>query len=140
MASVSNWTEGILLSLAFVGILGFVVGSFNVMYGERYNVGLSDNAGTEALFIEYQDTAQTQIEGGEAEFDAEQGITLKSSWGLVKDVIGILWNFLSGGWIEDVISLFKLGEAGTILAKTLRIIYFLSLVFAVLYALFKVGF
>lgn len=139
MASVQGWSEGIILSLVFVAVLTLVVGNFNLMYEKNYATPFSDNSGAEQLFINYQDTAQNQIQGGEVQFDAQQGITLKSSWGLAKDAVTITWNFISGGWIEQTVSAWNLGEAGTALAKGLRIIYFLSLVFALLYALFKVN-
>jgi|TARA_Y100000310_G_scaffold113968_1_gene112404 hypothetical protein len=139
MASVSGWTEGILISLLFLTVFGIVIAGMNIQYGENYNLGLTDNS-TEQLFIEYQDTAETQIKGGDVEFDAQQGITLKESYALTKDLINIIWTFLSGGFIEDLVSLLNLGTAGTALAVTLRILWFLSLVFALLYALFKVAF
>ena len=131
--------RGIILSLVFVAVLSVVVGGMNVMYNQEYDVPFSDNSGSESLFITYQDTAQEQIGGGEAEFDAQQGITLKSSWGLAKDAVSITWGFISGGWIEETVDAWNIGESGTILAKGLRIIYFLSLVFAILFALFKVA-
>lgn len=136
-ASISGWVEGILFSLAFVAILAIIVGNFNIMYNQNNDVGLSDNS-TENLFIEYQSTAQNQLEGGEVQFDATNGISLKSSYGITMDAIKIAWTFISGGWIEKLVDTWNLGEAGTALARTVRIIYFLSLVFALLYALFKV--
>lgn len=139
MSSVSGWSEGIILSLAFLTVFGFIVANMNAMYGKNYNIGLSDNS-TEQLFINYQETAQSQIEGGEVEFDSQQGVTLKSSYGLAKDVIRISWTFLSGGWIETLASYWNVGESGLALARALRILYFISLVFALLYALFKVVF
>lgn len=139
MGSLQGWTEGIILSLVFVAVLTLVIASFNVMYSKNNNLPFSDGSGSEQLFINYQDTAQEQIKGGDVEFDASQGITLKSSFGLAKDAISITWNFITGGWIEQTVSAWNIGEAGTALAKGLRIIYFLSLVFALLYALFKVA-
>ena len=139
MGSVSGWTEAIILSLVFLSVLTIVIVNMNVSYGKNYNLPFTDNSGSEPLFVNYQDTAQTQIKGGEVEFDAQQGITLKSSWGLAKDAVSIVWGFLSGGWIEQTVNAWGLGESGTVLAKGLRILYFLSLVFALLYALFKVS-
>lgn len=139
MGSVSSWTEGIILSLVFVTVLTIVVGSFNILYSKDNSLPFSDNSGSQQLFINYQDTAQQNIQGGDVAFDAQQGITLKSSWGLTKDAVSITWNFISGGWIEQTIEAWNLGESGTALAKGLRILYFLSLVFALLYALFKVA-
>lgn len=138
MGSISGWTEGVLLTLAFLTIFGIVVAGFNLMYDKNNSIGLSDESGAEQLFIEYQDTSQQQIKGGEVEFDAEQGITLKSSYGITKDVLSIMWSFISGGFIEQLAEAWNVGEAGLVFAKALRVIYFLSLVFALLYLLFKV--
>jgi len=139
MGSVSSWSEGIILSLVFLSVLTLIVVNFNVLYSKNYALPFNDNSGSEQLFINYQDTARTNIQGGEVAFDANQGITLKSSWGLAKDAVTITWNFISGGWIEQTVNAWNLGESGTALAKGLRILYFLSLVFALLYALFKVA-
>lgn len=138
MGSISGWTEGIILSLVFIAVLGFVVADFNVLYSKNNSMPFVDNSGSEALFIQYQNTSQTQIDGGEVDFSADQGITLKSSYGLAKDAIKIVWAFLSGGWIEQTIGAWNLGQSGTALAFGLRILWFLSLVFGLLYALFKV--
>lgn len=138
MGNVSGWTEGILLTLAFIAVLGIVIAGFNLQYNKNYSLGITDPSGSEELFIEYQDTAEQQIQGGEVEFSAIEGITLKSSYGITKDAINIVWSFLSGGFIENLASKWNVGDAGMILARTIRIIWFLSLVFALLYALFKI--
>lgn len=140
MGTIANWTEGIILSLVFLTVLTLIVGNFNLLFSKNNVLPFQDNSGSEQLFIRYQDTAQENIQGGEVEFDANQGITLKSSYGLAKDAIKITWAFISGGWIEQTVQAWNIGQAGTALAKGLRIIYFLSLVFALLYALFKVAF
>lgn len=138
MSNVSAWTEGILLTLAFITILGIVIASFNALYDQDYSVGITDDT-TEQMFINYQDTAEQHIKGGEVEFDADQGISLKDSYGLAVDIINIAWTFLSGGFIENIASMWGVGESGMVFAKAMRIIWFLSLVFALLYALFKVA-
>lgn len=138
MSNISGWTEGIILTLAFLAVLTIVVADMNVKYDKNYDIGINSGNTTEQLFIQYQNTSQTQIQGGEVEFDAVNGISLKSSYGLTKDAISIVWGFLSGGFIEDIINKWNLGEAGTILAVSIRILWFLSLVFALLYALFKI--
>lgn len=140
MGSLSLWGEGILLSLLFLTAFTLVIsgyGGFNELYNGNYNSGLSDDANTQQLFIEYQDTAAEQIEGGEAEFDAEQGITIKSSWGLVKDFLRIIWRFITGTWIEQIVTAWGIGAAGTALAVTFRVLFFISIVAGVLYGLFK---
>lgn len=137
MGNISGWTEGIILSIAFVVVLSIVIAGYNLNYNKDYTLPISDNQ-TESLFIRYQETSQSQIEGGEVQFDANQGISLKQSYGLSKDAINIVWSFISGGWIERTAELWNVGESGMALARALRTLYFLSLVFALLYALFKV--
>ena len=134
---ISGWTEGILFSLAFVLILSLVITNFNGLYGEDNQIGLGTNT-TASAFINYQDTSGQQITGGEVDFDSSSGITLRSSWGVVKNIFSIVSNFLTGGWIEDIFAMTNLGEAGQIWAKYLRIIYVISLILAILYILFKV--
>ena len=134
---LSGWTEGILFSLAFVLILGVIVTNFNGIYEKDFQIGLGTNT-TANAFINYQDTAGEQITGGEVDFDSSSGITLKSSWGIVKNAFSMVSSFLTGGWIEDIFTMTNTGEAGQIYAKYLRILWVLSLILAVLYILFKV--
>lgn len=135
--SLSGWAEGILFSLAFVLILTVVVINFNGMYNKDNQIGLGTNTTAED-FTDYQDTAGNKILGGEVDFDSASGITLKESWGITKRVFKITTEFLTGGWIEQVFYMMNLGEAGQIWAKYLRIIWILSLIFSILYILFKV--
>ena len=135
--SLSGWIEAILLSLTFVLILGLIVTNFNGLYNKNNQIGLGTNS-TSSAFVRYQDTAGDQILGGEVDFNSASGITLASSWGITKEVFNIVGTFLTGGWIENVFEMINLGEAGQIWAKYLRILWILSLIFAILYILFKV--
>lgn len=135
--SLSGWSEGILLSLAFVIVLGLIVTNFNGLYEKDHQIGLGTNT-TANQFVDYQGTASEQIRGGEADFDSLSGITLKSSWGITKEVFNIVGSFITGGWIEQIFEYSNAGEAGQTLAKYFRVLWFLSLIFAILYILFKV--
>ena len=132
--SMSGWTEGILLSVLFVMVLGIVFAGLNSSYGESYDIGLSTNA-TQEAFENYQDTLDAQIGSGEADFTSSSGLTLKSSWGIIKSGTGIIWSFLTGGWIETTVMYMG---APPELALIMRILYFLSIGFIVLKILFKV--
>jgi len=135
--SLSGWIEGILLSIAFVVIFGVIVVSMNNSYNQNNTVPIGDNNATQQ-FVNYIDSASSEIRGGEADTQSDAGITLRSSWGITKSVFGVVGSVLSGGWIETAFSLTQLGDAGQIYAKYLRIIYVISLIFAILYILFKV--
>lgn len=134
---LSGWTEGILLTLATVLVIGLIITNFNGLYGEDYELGLGTNT-TASSFIQYQDDASSEIQGGEANFNSDAGITLSSSWGITKQVLTITSAFITGGFIEDLFLMSNLGEAGQIWAKYLRVIWFISLIFGILYILFKV--
>jgi len=131
---MSGWTEGILLSILLVAVLGIVVAGMNVKYGQNYDIGLGADT-TESAYIEYQDTLDREIGGGEVEFSANQGLTLKSSWGIIKSGINIIWNFLTGGWIESIVAYMHLPS---VVGVILRILYFISVGFIILTILFKV--
>ena len=132
---MSGWTEGILFTILIVGILGIIVGGMNVKYNKDYQIGLGGNV-TENAFIEYQSTLDREISGGEAVFDAQSGLTLKSSWGIIKSAGDIIWQFFGGGWIETIMTDYM--HLPPIVANTFRVLYFLSIGFIILKILFKV--
>lgn len=137
MSNISGWTEGIIFSIAFVVTFALVIGGLNSELGRTFEVPIADNH-TMDSFVSYMNTSKSQIDTGEAKFDATQGVTVKSSWSIAKGVLDILWNFFSGGWIENTAELLNLGEGMLAFAKILRIIYFISVIFAVIYIFFKV--
>lgn len=136
--SLSAWTESILFIIAFIAITAVIVVNFNYLYDKDYQIGLGANTTVGDKFINYQETASGAIEGGEADFTSLNGLTLKSSWEMSKTVFSIVGGFITGGFIEDSFRTMGLGESGLILAKWLRVLFFISLVFAILYILFKV--
>jgi hypothetical protein len=75
---------------------------------------------------------------GDVEFNAISGLSLKSSWGIARDFVVIIWTFLSGGWINNIIAFWNLGLVGTWLGRKLQVLYVVGLIFGLLYALFKI--
>lgn len=137
MADLGGWTEAILLSLAGVAIVTIILTSMNLDYNKTYDVGITDGT-TESLFVTYTNQSQDRIQGGETTLDGGQGITLKDSYNLMKDLMNVLWTFLSGGWIEHLASMMNLGAAGMVMARVFRLLFVISLVFTLIYILFKV--
>lgn len=132
--SMGGWTEGILLSILIVSLLVIVIGGLNSQYGKNNQIGLGGNT-TQQAFVDYQETLDREIGGGEVEFSANQGLTLKSSWGIIKSVFSIILGFLTGSWVSTIVLYMKLPM---IVAITFRILYFVSLGFIILKILFKV--
>ena len=131
-SNFSGWAEVILLLFCTVNVYGLIIADLNNNYGQNNVVPFTDSAGVEGLFISYQNTSQTGVIGGDVDFSAEQGLTLKSSFSLIKNALTIIWSFISGGGIEEIINSFGLGLPGAALAKALRVLYFLGLVWFVI--------
>ena len=136
MGNMSGLTEGIIVSLIFVVLFTAVIANLNTTYDEDYNVGLS----TDALddFNSYAGNAHEQT-GGEVE-STNQGLTLVSSWKMAKGLYSTLWSFFNGSWINTIIiDMLKIGgSAGYILALTLRTLFLLTLLFAIIKLFFKI--
>lgn len=136
-SSLTGWAETILFSLGFLAVFGIVIAAFNGLYGKTNVVPLVDTA-TESAFTDYISNSTNSIDEGEVLFTQQDGIALKTSYSIIKGILNIVWNFISGGWIEQLASLLQLGEAALILARILRIIYFISVILILIYVIFKV--
>jgi preprotein translocase subunit SecG len=146
MANLTSWTEGILLTLAALTCILIIFGVMDIQYGQNYSnclsggcgqPGLSDNSGATNAFINNASNLQQQTQNGTVGFDSN-GISLSTTYTIVQTGVGIIWSFLSGGFLENLINAMNLGAAGTAIATALRIIWFLGIVFFILYLLFKV--
>ncbi len=132
--SLGGWIEVILFSILFVAVFAIVIGGMNNRYGKDYQVGIGANT-TESALINYQGTLESQTKEGEATFTSTEGLTLKSSWGMIKNIVTIVWDFLTGGWIETIVIYMKLP---LIVALIFRVLYFISIGLILLTILFKV--
>ncbi len=134
--SISGWVEGIALVILFLGIFGSIISGMNTHYGKDYQIGLGTQInGTKQALIDYQDTASGEITGGEAEFTTSQGLTLKSSWGILKSIGSVIWGFFSGGFIETIIVNWI--HLNMEVAIILRVLWFISVIFAIVTVLFR---
>ena len=135
MANFSHWIEGMIFIVLFAVLITGVVGNFNSLYGKSNDVGLGMNSTQNAL-VNMQDTGQTNINEGEASFNSLYGLNLFSSWALIKQIAGVVWSFLTGGFIENIATnmLGLPAEVGLMF----RILYFISILMVILYILFKV--
>jgi hypothetical protein len=137
-ASMEGWTAvGVGLVVLLV-CLGIVITEMNVMYSQNHDAtfGMS-SATTKAQFEAYQGTLQTGMQG-EASTNAINGISVVSSWGVIKAGLSMCWDLVTGQWIYNAIMLMQLGGAGTILAWGLRLLFVFSIGFILLKILFKV--
>ena len=91
--SFSGWVEGVLLVILFMGILTGVISNMNIHYGTAYEVGIGDTiTSTQGNLTRQVTTGSDAILEGEPEVSTE-GLTLKSSWGILRGVSSTLWSF-----------------------------------------------
>lgn len=139
MSSFNSWTETILMIILFVGVFSLITYNLNQEFGQSFEVPFLNFTNNSYQDLKnYQGNATQQIDEGEVQFNQEQGITLKTSFALAKGILNTIWRFITGGFIRDAVATLGLGKAGDQLADILQILFFISMIFALLYLLFKV--
>lgn len=137
MAVLSGWTETILLSLAFVIVITVGVAGMNGMYHKSNVIPLVDNH-TMSSFVSFANSSQKDIHGGTVLTGSVFGVNIAQSYKILLGVLDLVWNFISGGWINSLAGMMMLGASGMWLATVFQIIWFLSILFGLLYIFFKV--
>lgn len=137
-SSLSGWTEAGVGIIVFLLCLGIIVVGLNVEYSKNYDstFGITSNS-TQASLEDYQQTLETGLEG-EAETNAINGINIVSSWGVIRSGLYLVMDMVTGGWIQNAISLLNWGSAGDFLGWGLRLLFIFSIAFIFIKILFKV--
>lgn len=139
MGNMKGVGEGIILMLLFVILLGVVVANYNTLYSTNHSVGLDTSALDD--FTAQVQTGNDQIIGGEAT-QVNDGLSLTTSWALAKGFFGVAWSFINGSWISQIIigMLGLGGTAGVTIALVLRMLFLITIIWAVIKLFFKVVF
>lgn len=134
--NMASWTEGIIICLIFIIATTVVVSNFNTRYGTNNTIGLDTSSLDE--FNSLADSSNAQINEGQTSLTSF-GLTLLSSWALAKGIFGVLWSFFNGQWINYIIlnMLQVANPIGSIIAVTLRVLFLLSLVLAIIKLFFR---
>lgn len=137
-ASLSGFSEAIIGVLLFLSCIVIVMVAMNHDYGQNYDptFGITTNETANAL-NNYPGTLQAGMEG-EASTNAIQGVNVVSSYGIIKEGLSIVFQFLTGGFIQNAVGLLNLGQAGTILGLSLRLLFILAVGFILIKIIFKV--
>jgi len=129
--SLSGWTEVALLSTLFMLLIVIVIANFNVTYEQNHDgtFGLSNHlTTTEGDLSSYQDTLQQSVKQGQAS-STGLGLSLTTTWNIISSGATIMWNFLTGGFIEQIAGMMRLP---VIVGRILRILFVLSIGFIIL--------
>lgn len=137
--TMQGWSETVIIMVLVVIVATILIGGFNDLYSEDHQLAGLNTSAFEKSYEDYQTSAQTKIEEGDAGFIANTGLVLVTSWDLIGNSYKIIKDFVLGGWIRTIIvDYMRFGEAGEKFAFILRGIYFTALIFIILKILFKV--
>jgi len=135
MGSFSGMTEGIIMALLFVVLTGAVIGYLNLEYGENFETGLDTSGLTD--FYDATDAAYDATTGEVTQ--TNDGLSLTSSWKMLKGLVTVSWGFINGSWINDLMVMIKLtGVAGYTVGMVLRVLFLGLILFAIIKVFFKV--
>ena len=135
--TLQGWTEGIIIALLFVVVLGIVVVGMNDLYEKDHKIVGLETSGFLDATESYQKGIEEKYRGGEASFLAQIGLTLKTSWDIIFSTMNLVWSFITGGWIETITTDYM--KLPRVVGLIFRMLYFLSIGFIILKILFKIS-
>ena len=133
-SSITTWTFAIVLVLVMIILLqSQVLTPMNEIYGKNYETGLNTSAFDS--FEELQTSAHSEVEGSEVS-QTSDGLTLLSSWAIIKGVYSTLTDFADGTFFRTLFTA-NLGFP-PIIATMFTILMWISLVLIIVYIFMKV--
>ena len=130
-----GWGEGMMFFVLFLLVFTIIIVSMNSIHdGEDYVVEGFDTSDIQESFGGYQESMEEKITGGEASFLSAVGLTLSTSWNILTSLFSMLMSFVTGGFIQTIISYLKLPD---IVGFILRGLFITALGFIILRALFN---
>lgn len=135
--SLSGWAETAILVTLFMLLIGLLIVNMNVNLDEDYDstfVGSDRLEDIQDDLIGYQDTLEQGVKEGQAT-SSGTGLGWTDAWNILSGGAKIMWNFLTGGFIEDIFSLMRFP---IIVGRLLRILFVLSIGFILLKLVLRV--
>lgn len=135
--SLSGWSEVAVFVTLFVLLFIGLIAEMNVKYNQAQDgtFGLSGLATTtQGNISDYQATLQQSVSQGQSD-SSGFGISLTTTWGIISAGANVMWTFLTGGWIEQLVGLTHLPN---VVGTFLRIIFVLSIGFIILRLVLKI--
>jgi hypothetical protein len=129
--SLSGYVEVALMTTLFMLLFIGLIAEFNVKIGKTYDgtFGLSSSlASTQSDLEGYQATLEKSVKEGQSS-STGLGISLSTTWGIISSGATIMWNFLTGGFIETIGGMLRLPTA---VSQILRVLFVLSIGFIIL--------
>lgn len=132
-ASLTSWIFGtLLIILILILVTTQILGPMNTTYNKSFDTGLS----TDAL-DDYQEAIQgadEKIKGGEVTQE-DQGLSLKEAGSIGKLLYNTIWNFVTGGFIDNLLT--DVLGFPAIVGTIVRLMFITSLILIIVYLFTK---
>lgn len=138
MASLSSMSEAVIGIILVLLCLGVIIMGMNQTYNKNYDPSFGINTQDAKNNVsDYQNTVGTGLQGKASE-NALTGVNVLSSYSIVQSGITMVINILTGQFIQNIIGLLQLGEAGVYLGWAFRLLFILALAFVLIKIIFKI--
>jgi hypothetical protein len=135
--SLAGWTETALFVTLFMLLIAMLITNLNVTLDEDYDssFGAPDRlSDIQDRLSGYQDTLQQGVTEGKTTSSGD-GLSWTKTWSIITAGADIMWRFLTGGFIEDVVNMIGLP---VIFGEILRILFVLSIGFILIKLVLRV--
>lgn len=123
-STLQTWIEIGLIATVFVVLLtSSVIVPMNNRFNQTYDIGLSGNI---SEYQTLQGEMQEKVDQGKATFLGSLGMSLSTSWDLIKLTFTTVLSFISGMWIPKVVVEYL--HLPALLGIALQILYFVAIV------------
>ncbi len=135
--SLQSWTEASIGITLILIIVALIVVDMNGRYSQTHDSTFGMNTSMND-WITYQSTFEQGMQG-EATTSAFTGISLGSTWAMMKFGLSTVFQFLTGGFITSAVGLLGWGAVGDALALALRLLFVISIGYILLRLILKIN-
>ena len=140
-STLGGWTEAFIMVSMFLILLSGVIVEMNMLYTPDEDVDIKLLSDFDDLAISgqtntYVDSASSTLDKAQVEKGDSGGLSLMDAWTLTNSIRRLIWNGISGAWIETII-IYYLGLPNAI-AYLLRGLWITSIVFGIIRLFMKV--
>jgi len=133
-ATISGWSEGVIIMVALVAIFGIIIADLNFDYGKTETLPFSNSTNSYLEnFTAYSKTGRDELAGGETKEITQVGLSPTTYWGVTKAAFLMMFDITSGNWIPTALSSILHGwEGAVVVGRALQALFLISIIFAVI--------
>lgn len=139
-ATFGSWIETLLIICLVGGSLALIGAGMNSMYEQNKDItyGIVTND-TLTQINSYQTSMQNDTTQGQSSISDFGIFKLATGARLITLSLTLIWDFVSGNFINNIVNLMNLGDYSTILIVVLKAIYFITIGFILLRFVTKIN-